>query len=75
MLSLKTYLIFTEGGDAMTKKVCGLVLAAGLSSRMGTVKPILKTGGETVIDLTTKCLSMQASPTSTLCWAATEKRF
>ena len=38
------------------KNICGLILAAGFSSRMGAVKPVLKINGETAIDLTTKCL-------------------
>ncbi len=40
----------------MAKKVCGLILAAGKSQRMGSIKPVLKIGGRTVIDHTTDML-------------------
>lgn len=40
----------------MDKKICGLILAAGKSQRMGSVKPVLKINGVSVIDLTTQML-------------------
>lgn len=40
----------------MDKKICGLILAAGKSERMGSVKPVLKIDGVSVIDLTTQML-------------------
>jgi len=40
----------------LDKKICGLILAAGKSERMGSVKPALKIGGVSVIDLTTQML-------------------
>ena len=40
----------------MAKKICGLILAAGKSQRMGSIKPVLEIEGKTVIDLTTQML-------------------
>lgn len=48
--------IKTKGGDSLDKKICGLILAAGKSQRMGSVKPVLKINGSSVIDLTTQML-------------------
>lgn len=40
----------------MRSDICALILAAGFSSRMGCIKPLLRINGDTMLDCTTKSL-------------------